>query len=132
MSEPIFDQEMQRTHLAHLTDTKPDITREYTILDLLHKIDPAAEIDPVAEELVLDIADDFIDCIVTLSAESAKKGGRGTVHADDVGYVLQRKFGGLGLGGSATSRQPNFFAREAHLKKIKAIKEAQEAVSGRE
>ena len=124
--ESAFDQEMSRAHLPRLIDVKPDIAREYTIADLLHKIDPSATIDPLAEELILDMADDFIDSVVTLAADSAKNRGEGTLRADDVSYVIQRKFGESGLGGSKeVQRQPDFVPNEAHLKRMRAWKEAQ-------
>jgi transcription initiation factor TFIID subunit 12 len=70
-----------RDPLHRLVDAKLDVARESTISDLLHKIDPSASIDPLAEELVLDIADDFIDSIVSLAAESARIRGSQTPQA---------------------------------------------------
>jgi transcription initiation factor TFIID subunit 12 len=122
----LFDQDVSRGNLQRLVDAKPDIAREYTILDLLHKIDPSASLDPLAEELVLDIADDFIDSIVNLAADSAKNRGSTTLQADDVNFVIGRKFGDLlGPGSRDTQRQPDFIANEAHQKRLKAVQEAQ-------
>jgi hypothetical protein len=46
--------------LYRFVDMKLDVSREYTISDLLYTINPSAK------ELVLDIVDDFIDSIVSL------------------------------------------------------------------
>jgi transcription initiation factor TFIID subunit 12 len=124
--ESAFGQEMARAHIQRLIDVKPDIAREYTISDLLHKIDPSAALDPLAEELVLDIADDFIDSIVTLAADSAKIRGSPTLQAEDVNYVIQRKFGDAVLGRARdVQRQPEFIANDAHLKRLRAVQDAQ-------
>jgi transcription initiation factor TFIID subunit TAF12 len=108
-----------RDSLQRLVDMRLDIGREYTISDLLHKIDPSASIDPLAEELVLDIADDFIDSIVMLAAESARMRGSQVVQADDVNYVIHRKFG--------TSEIPprlDFIPNDTHLRRLKAVQDA--------
>ena len=124
-----FEGEMSRTYLSRLMDVKPDIAREYTITDLLHKIDPSATIDPLAEELILDMADDFIDEVVTLAADLAKSRNPSeqTLKAEDVNYVIQRKFGDIGLVGQKDiQRQPDFVPNEIHLKRLKAWREAQQ------
>jgi transcription initiation factor TFIID subunit 12 len=116
----------ERGPLRRLVDIKLDVAREYTISDLLHKIDPSASIDPLAEELVLDIADDFIDSIVSLAAESARIRGSPTLQADDVNYVIQRKFGSLGIAHATgeIAHRPDFIPNEAHLKRLRAVQEA--------
>lgn len=124
-----FEAEMSRSYLSRLMDVKPDITREYTITDLLRKIDPSATIDPLAEELILDMADDFIDEVVTLAADFAKNRNPSdqVLKAEDVNYVIQRKFGDIGLiGQKDMQRQPDFVPNEAHLKRMKAWREAQQ------
>lgn len=117
-----FEKEMSRAHLQHLIDKKPDIAREYTITDLLHKIDPSANLDAVAEDLILDVADDFIDTIVMMAAESAQNRKSKTLSAEDVSYVIERKFGDTSVGGKKEiQRQPDFIPNEAHQKRLRAI-----------
>ena len=124
--ETAFDRELSRSHMPRLMDLKPDIAREYTVTDLLHKIDPSASIDPLAEELILDMADDFIDSVVMLAADSAKNRGDQTLKGEDISYVIQRKFGDTGFGGARDiPRQPDFVPNEAHMKRMKAWREAQ-------
>jgi transcription initiation factor TFIID subunit 12 len=115
-----------RDPLHRLVDAKLDVAREYTISDLLHKIDPSASIDPLAEELALDIADDFIDSIVSLAAESARIRGSQTLQANDVNYVIQRKFGSLGIAHATgeIAHRPDFVPNEAHMKRLRAVREA--------
>ena len=117
-----FEKEMSRAHLQHLIDKKPDIAREYTITDLLHKIDPSANLDSLAEDLILDVADDFIDTIVTMAADSALNKGNKTLQAEDVAYVIERKFGDTSVGEKKEiQRQPDFVPNEAHMKRLRAI-----------
>lgn len=121
-----FGEEIESTHLQSLIDSKPDVSREYTMSELLHKIDPSASLDPLAEEFLLDIADDFIDSIVSLAAEAAKNRKSDTLQASDVNYVIQRKFGAYTTDvGSMKELQlePDFVPNQAHQKRMKAIKE---------
>jgi transcription initiation factor TFIID subunit TAF12 len=101
--ETPLDAEMARVFNPQLIDVKPDVAREYTITDLLHKIDPSATIDPLAENLILDIADDFIDTIVSLSAEAVRMRNSSTVTADDVNFCISNKIGGTSSRSSAYS-----------------------------
>lgn len=122
--DPPFDKEMSRSHFQNLTEKKPDITREYTITDLLHKIDPSATLDPLAEELILDAADDFIDTIVNLAAECAKGRGSTTLQADDINFVISRKFGDSSICGQTNlQRQPDFIPNEVHMKRLKTVQD---------
>jgi histone H3/H4 len=108
-------------------DSKPELSREYTVSDLLRKIDPSATIDPLAEEFVLDVVDDFIDSVVGLAADCARNRGGQAVQVEDVAYVLQRKFGEIGLGTpQGVQRPPDFIGNEAHLKRLKAVEEARQ------
>ena len=91
--ETPLDAEMARVFNPQLIDVKPDVAREYTITDLLHKIDPSATIDPYAESLILDIADDFIDTIVNLSFDAARMRNSLTLTADDVEFTIKNKLG---------------------------------------
>ncbi|EAY12278.1 transcription initiation factor TFIID subunit A, putative [Trichomonas vaginalis G3] len=117
------DQEMARRYIPHLIDVKPDIAREYTITDLLHKIDPSASIDPLAESLILDIADDFIDTIVTLSADAAKLNNKQTLTAEDAHYTITSKFGDTSPGSSSygSRTQRGCIPSENHTKILEMI-----------
>lgn len=118
-----FEKEISRAHLQQLIDKKPDVAREYTITDLLHKIDPSANLDPLAEDLILDIADDFIDTIVRMAADAALNRKSKTLAPEDVSYVIERKFGDTSLNGKKDiQRQSDFIPNEAHQKRIKALR----------
>jgi transcription initiation factor TFIID subunit TAF12 len=122
----LFDQDPSRSNLERPVHSQPGMDREYTISYLLHKIDPSASLHPLAEELVLDIADDFVDLIVNLAADSAKNRGSATVQAEDVDFVIRRKFGDETMNGSRDGqREPDFVANEAHQKRLKVVQKAQ-------
>jgi histone H3/H4 len=113
-----------------MMDSKPDMSREYTVADLLRKIDPSATIDPLAEEFVLDIVDDFIDSVVGLAADCARNRGAQSVQPEDIAYVVQRKFSEIGLGtAQGIQRQPDFIGNEAHARRMKAIEDARQRAS---
>lgn len=123
---PAFEDDLERTHLQSIIDSKPEISREYTMPELLHKIDPSASLDPLAEEFLLDIADDFIDSVVSLAAEAAKNRKSETLQAVDVNYIIQRKFGADAADIRSLKdmqQEPDFVPNQAHQKRMKAIKE---------
>lgn len=125
--ETPLDAEMARVFNPQLIDVKPDVAREYTITDLLHKIDPSATIDPLAENLILDIADDFIDTIVSLSAEAVRMRNSTTVTADDVNFCINNKLGGTSPGSSGYSgRSQRSGIPTETFQKIQALIEKQQ------
>ena len=119
-----FDLEHNRTFNSH--DSKPDLAREYTISDLLHKIDPSASIDPVAENLLLDIADDFIDSIISIAKDSANLKEDKKITSEEIQFCIQRRFGETT--GSTNKygfkSQRGFIPSESHLKRLEAIEKA--------
>ena len=122
--DEVFEKEISRVHVQHLIDSKPDIAREYTIPDLLHKIDPSLNIDPLAEELLLDIADDFIDTLVLRSAECAKKRESKEMQDIDVSFVLKELFGDSLMEESESMQQVEATPSESYTKKLEAINQA--------
>lgn len=122
--EPSFSNSLNRDHIQHLVEAKPDIAREYTISDLLHKIDPSVNIEPLGEELLLDIADDFIDTIVTKAAECARTRGSQTLESNDVRFVIKELFGDSSLLDHDVSRPPDSALTESYNNKLKSINQA--------
>ncbi|XP_027048715.1 transcription initiation factor TFIID subunit 12-like [Pocillopora damicornis] len=58
--------------------------------DLLHEIDPREQMDDDVEDLLLQIADDFIESVVTASCQIAKHRKSNTLEVRDVQLHLER------------------------------------------
>jgi histone H3/H4 len=100
-----------------------------TITELLRKVDLSATIDPLAEEFVLDLVDEFIDSVVELAADCAQNRGSDTVGPEDIDYVVQGKFHDVGLGtSSGLQLLPEFTGNEAHMERMKAVEETRKRV----
>lgn len=112
-------EETSRRYVPNLINEKHGNALEYTISDLLRKIDPSATVDPVAENLLLDIADDFIDYVVTLSCEMSKAKNKKEVSKEEVEYVISEYKGeSSGIGDRPfTPHLPS----ENHQKRIQRI-----------
>ncbi|XP_067050701.1 uncharacterized protein [Acropora muricata] len=60
--------------------------------DLLHEIDPREQMDDEVEDLLLQIADDFIESVVTASCQIAKHRKSNTLEVRDVQLHLERSW----------------------------------------
>lgn len=121
--ETFQDQEMARQYLPLLAEVKPDISREYTISDLLHKLDPSARMDPLAESLLLDIADDFIDSVISMAADRSKGRDDKSLKSEDVLNVVQMKFGDVLPTGDMSGSRPQrtFLPSDVHQRRLNTI-----------
>lgn len=68
------------------------VLNKQRLQELINEIDPCEQLDEEAEEVILQMADDFIESIVTSSCQIAKHRGSKSLEVRDVQLVLEKNF----------------------------------------
>ncbi|KAJ7137703.1 transcription initiation factor TFIID subunit A-domain-containing protein [Mycena epipterygia] len=78
-------------HRTQPRKTAPgDLSMRRTIHDLVASVDPNVKIEPEVEDLLLSIADEFIDSVTNFSCRLAKHRGGDTLEVRDLQLHLER------------------------------------------
>ncbi|XP_033117085.1 transcription initiation factor TFIID subunit 12-like [Anneissia japonica] len=92
--------------------------------DLVREVDPNEQLDDDVEEMLLQIADDFIETVVTSSCQLAKHRKSNTLEVKDVQLYLERNWNiwvpGFGGEEIRTYKRPN--VTEAHRQRMALIR----------
>ncbi|XP_071955632.1 transcription initiation factor TFIID subunit 12-like isoform X2 [Antedon mediterranea] len=92
--------------------------------DLVREVDPNEQLDDDVEEMLLQIADDFIETVVTSSCQLAKHRKSNTLEVKDVQLYLERNWNiwvpGFGGEDVRTYKRPN--VTEAHRQRMALIR----------
>lgn len=104
--------------------SEPKILDKRRIADLLKEVDPLEQLDDDAEELLMQIADDFIDNVVTASCQLARHRKSSTVEVKDVQFHLERHWNMWipGFGSDEVRPYKRSAATEAHKQRLALIK----------
>lgn len=102
------------------------MVRKRTIHELLNQVDPSEKFDPDVDELLMDVADDFIESITTFGCSLAKHRKSTTLEAKDILLHLERNWN-ITLPGF-TSDEIKCFRKpplnDVHRERIAAIKKS--------
>jgi len=107
--------------------TEPRMLDRRRLADLIKEVDPMEQLDDDVEELLLQIADDFIDNVVTASCQIAKHRKSNTVEVKDVQLHLEHNWNMWmpGFGSDDLRPYKKSAPTEAHKQRIALIKKVQ-------
>lgn len=92
--------------------------------DLVKEVDPLLQLDDDVEEMILQIADDFIDNAVSSACELAKHRKSNTLETKDLHVILERNYNMWvpGLGTDDIRPYKKAHLTEAHKQRVALIK----------
>jgi len=89
--------------------------------DLVNEVDPDEQLDEDVEEVLLDIADEFIENVVSSACAIAKHRNSTALEVEDVKLYLERKYK-IWIPGFGESKSiPKKFSSEAHRQRMALI-----------
>ncbi|KAE8718998.1 Transcription initiation factor TFIID subunit 12 [Hibiscus syriacus] len=114
---------------AALTETDESggkILTKRSIHDLLNQIDPSEKLDPEVEDILVDIAEDFVDSITTFGCSLAKHRKSDTLEAKDILLHLERNWNMIlpGFTGDEIKTYRKPLTNEVHKERLAAIKKS--------
>lgn len=89
--------------------------------DLVNEVDPDEQLDEDVEQILIEIADEFIENVVSSSCAIAKHRNSSTLDVDDVKLYLDRKFKLWVPGFGDNPQRPKSFTSEAHRQRMALI-----------
>ncbi|OMO82147.1 Transcription initiation factor TFIID [Corchorus capsularis] len=102
------------------------ILSKRSIHDLVNQIDPSERLDPEVEDILVDIAEDFVDSITTFGCSLAKHRKSDTLEAKDILLHLERNWNMTlpGFSGDEIKTYKKPFTNEIHKERLAAIKKS--------
>lgn len=121
---PVQSVPPNRTVSAESGESCNRILSKRSIQELVTQIDPSERLDPEVEDILADIADDFVESITTFGCSLAKHRKSNTLEAKDILLHLERNWNTTLPGFSADEikiyRKP--FSSDIHKDRLAAVK----------
>ncbi|GFY97817.1 TBP-associated factor 12 [Actinidia rufa] len=113
-----------RTVSAETGEPCNRILSKRTIQELVTQVDPSERLDPEVEEILVDIADEFVESITTFGCSLAKHRKSNTLEAKDILLHLERNWNMNlpGFSGDEIKCYRKPFASDIHRERLAAIK----------
>lgn len=99
----------------------PAVPMKKRLQDLVNEVDPEEQLDEDVEEILLDIADEFIENVVSSACAIAKHRNSTTLEVEDVKLYLERKYKIWIPGFGEIKPLPKKFHNEAHKQRMALI-----------
>lgn len=88
--------------------------------DLVNEVDPDEQLDEDVEQILLDIADEFIEDVVKSACAIAKHRNSTSLEVEDVKLCLDRKYK-IWVPGFGETKLPKKMSNEAHRQRMALI-----------
>ncbi|KAF7147159.1 hypothetical protein RHSIM_Rhsim03G0077100 [Rhododendron simsii] len=113
-----------RTVSAESGESCNRILTKRSIQELVTQIDPSERLDPEVEDILADIADDFVESITTFGCSLAKHRKSNTLEAKDILLHLERNWNTTlpGFSGDEIKIYRKPFSSDIHKERLAAVK----------
>ncbi|KAI4341964.1 hypothetical protein MLD38_026631 [Melastoma candidum] len=113
-----------KSSVSETEDSCNRILSKRTISELVNQIDPLGKLDPVVEDILLDVAEEFIDSITTFSCSLAKHRKSNTLEAKDILLHLERNWNITlpGFSGDEIKSYRKQVINDVHKERIAVVK----------
>ncbi|PPD69970.1 hypothetical protein GOBAR_DD33153 [Gossypium barbadense] len=107
-------------------DSGGRILSKRSIHDIVNQIDPSEKLDPEVEDILVDIAEDFVDSITTFGCSLAKHRKSDTLEAKDILLHLERNWNLTlpGFSGDEIKTYKKPITNEVHKERLAVIKKS--------
>ncbi|KAH6762209.1 TBP-associated factor 12 [Perilla frutescens var. hirtella] len=111
---------------ADTEESSNRILSKRSIQELVNQIDPSEKLDPEVEDILVDIAEDFVESITTFGCSLAKHRKSSTLEAKDILLHLERNWNMAlpGFGGDEMRTYKKPLVNEIHRERLAAVKKS--------
>ncbi|KAB1221301.1 Transcription initiation factor TFIID subunit 12 [Morella rubra] len=115
-----------RTAIANTDESCNRILSKRSIHELVSQVDPLEKLDPEVEDILVDIAEDFVDSITTFGCSLAKHRKSTTLEAKDILLHLEKNWNMTlpGFGGDEIKSYRKPVTNDIHKERLAAIKKS--------
>ncbi|PIA58972.1 hypothetical protein AQUCO_00400081v1 [Aquilegia coerulea] len=107
-------------------ESSSQILTKRSIHELVSQIDPSEKLDPEVEDILMEIAEDFVDSITTVGCSLAKHRKSTTLEAKDILLHLERNWHMTlpGFGGDEIKGYKKQLTNDIHKERLAAVKKS--------
>ncbi|XP_059646710.1 transcription initiation factor TFIID subunit 12 isoform X3 [Cornus florida] len=115
-----------KTASAETSESYNRILSKRSIQELVSQIDPSERLDPEVEDILVDIADEFVESITTFGCSLAKHRKSTTLEAKDILLHLERNWNMTlpGFRGDEIKSYRKPFASDIHKERLAVVKKS--------